>query len=101
MHILLRVAGHVKVDHMLHFGDVETSGSSRGPYYDWGLAAFEPPGNILIGNFYPRERIQTSKLPPFMLSSVSVDGGDGEALSVEELVQGISSTLRLHKDQGP
>ena len=64
MHILLHVALHVKVDHMLHFGDVATSGSNRGPHDDWGLAAFEPPGNILIGNFYPRERIQTSKLPP-------------------------------------
>ena len=95
MHILLHVAGIVKVDHMLHFGDVETSGSNRGPYDDWGLAAFERLEIFSLETSIHGREFKPQSFLPFMPSSVSVDGGEGEALSVEKLIQGISSTFCL------
>lgn len=53
----------------------------------------------LVENFHRRDFKPQSFLA-LALSSISMDGGDGESLSVEELIQGISSTLGLHKDQG-
>ena len=40
--ILLYVAGHVKVNHMLHIGNVETSSCHRRCDNDWRLTNFKP-----------------------------------------------------------
>jgi len=42
----------------------------------------------------------TERLLPLALGAVPVDGGDGESLPVEELVQLVRALLRLHEDQG-
>ena len=43
MHILLHVAGHVEVDHMLHVGDVKASSCHCCGNDDRGLTALKAP----------------------------------------------------------
>ena len=42
MDILLHVSRQVKVDDVLHVGDVQTSGGNSSGHYDGGLTSLEP-----------------------------------------------------------
>ena len=100
MHILLHVAGHVEVDHMLHVGDVKASSGHCCGNDDRGLTALEAPERWPLDNLH-ESILEPQSLLSLTLSPVSMDGGDREALAMKELVQRVGSTLRFHEDQGP
>ena len=84
MDVLLDVTGHVKVNDVLHIGDIKTSGSHCGRHNDGGLAGLEPTESFLT----------------LALSPVSVDGGYREPFTVQEFVKLVGALLRFNKDQG-
>ena len=56
--------------------------------------SYEKSERCMIEYFLPSESLFT-----FSLSSISMDAGDWESFSVEEIIELISSLLGLHKDQ--
>lgn len=100
MDVLLHVARHVEVDDVLHVGDVEATGGDGRGYDDRGLATLEPSGGMRGRERGEGACVSPEGLLPLSLGAVSMDAGDGEALAVEELVQRVGASLRLHEHQG-
>ena len=82
--VLLDITGHVKVDDVLHVGDIKTSGSHRSSHNDGRLTGLEP----------------TESFFTLALSPVSVDGGYREPFTVQEFVKLVGALLRFNKNQG-
>ena len=84
VNILLHVSGQVKVDDVLHVGDVQSSSCHGSRHDDRSLTGLEPPERLL-------------SLP---LATVSVNACHGETFAVEEIIQLVGALLGLHEDQG-
>lgn len=83
MHVLLNVGGQVKVDHVLHMGNVQPTGRHCSGHQNGRV-----PGPELL-----------QSVLALALAAIAMNGGHRIPFLVQEVLQRVGAFLRLDKDQ--